>query len=486
MKHNAKIRLLLLGLLALTAPIQSQNTAELDRIVKNVNGEDCMSHGSLSVCVYNITQERNVYKFNEQRSMMPASMSKIFTTAIAFDQLGAGFRFKTTIAYDGTIDASGVLEGNIYIIGGGDPLLGSYRYRQTMPDSVFKIWYNALAKEGIRRVTGRILYDQSIFDNALLHDTWQWGDIGNYYGTGICGLNFHENMYFAYFNAGNRQGYPAQLERTEPFNLNIRNAVEVATGAEGTGDQVTIYGDPASNQRLYRGTVPLGARNFTIRGAMPTPAATCAEMFSTYLRKRGIGISASTKEVFASPKDVRVVLEYCSNPYSTLAQYINRTSNNMYAECVFKYLGYRRFGKGSFANGAKVIESFFKSHGLDMRGVRIVDGCGLSRFNLVTSDFTCRFLAEVSNSLFYDDFIKTMAVAGKSGTARNLLTNLPQDIKVYVKSGTMTGIKSYCGYVVTAKGDTLCYCLLSNNHECTNQSITKQMEQILNQIALLK
>ncbi|MBR1792580.1 MAG: D-alanyl-D-alanine carboxypeptidase/D-alanyl-D-alanine-endopeptidase [Bacteroidales bacterium] len=485
MKH-IKFNILFLACMVGLQPSNAQSTTELDRIVKNVSREDCMAHAELSVCVYNITQGRDVYKFNEQRSMMPASMSKIFTTAIAFDQLGGDFRFKTTIAYDGNIDASGVLEGNIYIIGGGDPLLGSYRYRQTTPDSVFNAWYKALAKEGIRKVTGRILYDQSIFDNAMLHDTWQWGDIGNYYGTGICGLNFHENMYFAYFNAGTRLGHPAQLDRIEPNNLNIRNTNEVITGAEHSGDQVIIYGDPASNVRLYRGSVPLGVRNFSIRGALPTPATTCAEMFSTYLRKRGINISSSTKEVFSTPKDVHILLEYYSNTYSVLAQYINRTSNNMYAECVFKYLGFLRYGKGTFANGAKVIESFFKNHNLDTRGVRIVDGCGLSRFNLVTSNFTCRFLSEISNNLLFDDFIKTMAVAGKNGTARNLLTNLPSDVKVYVKSGTMTGIKSYCGYVNNAQGDQLCFCVMSNNHECAPSSITRQMETILNQIALLK
>ncbi|MBR1517261.1 MAG: D-alanyl-D-alanine carboxypeptidase, partial [Bacteroidales bacterium] len=246
MKHCRQL-LLLLPLMAMNCiAVDAQNTAELDRAVKNVQNDESMRHASLSVNVYNISRKRNVYSHEAQRALIPASMNKIFTTAIAFDQLGSDFRFKTSIAYDGTIDDGGTLDGNIYIIGGGDPLLGSYRYRQTTPDSVFKAWYQALRQNGIRKISGRVCYIQNIFDNILLHDSWQWGDIGNYYGAGSCGLNFHENMYFAYFNAGTRMGYPATLDHTDPRNISMRNVNEVTTGPEGSGDKVVIYGDPNS------------------------------------------------------------------------------------------------------------------------------------------------------------------------------------------------------------------------------------------------
>ena len=446
--------------------VDAQNTAELDRAVKNVQNDESMRHASLSVNVYNISRKRNVYSHEAQRALIPASMNKIFTTAIAFDQLGSDFRFKTSIAYDGTIDDGGTLDGNIYIIGGGDPLLGSYRYRQTTPDSVFKAWYQALRQNGIRKISGRVCYIQNIFDNILLHDSWQWGDIGNYYGAGSCGLNFHENMYFAYFNAGTRMGYPATLDHTDPRNISMRNVNEVTTGPEGSGDKVVIYGDPNS-------------------GALPEPAATCAEIFATYLRQQGIVVSSNVKEAFALPQTARIAIDYYSNPYSVLAQYINRTSNNIYAESVFKYLGYQRYGKGSFANGTRAIMDFFKNHSLEAGGIKIVDGCGLSRDNLTTCDFTCRFLTEVSNMLVYEDFIRTMAVAGKSGTARTLLTSLPPNIKMYLKSGTMSGIKAFCGYVTTVKGEQLCFCVISNNHQCDSKAATRKLERILNQIALL-
>ncbi len=475
-----------LACLLLCSILPAQNTAELDRQVKSVSNTPSIQHGTVAVSVYNVKQKRMVYSYNGQKSLIPASMSKIFTTAIASDYLGNNFRFKTTLSYSGNIADDGTLNGNIYIIGGGDPLLGSYRYRQTTPDSVFSTWYQAIKDNGIRRITGRICFNQSIFDNQPIHDSWQWGDIGNYYASGISGLNFHENMYFAYFNSGKKLGYPALLDHTEPRMMNIRNINEVATGPENSGDKVVIYGDPSNNQRLYRGTVPLGKVNFAVRGALANPAATCAELFASYLRQRGISVTSNVNEVTTVRDTNYSLIDYYSNTYYVIAQYINRTSNNMYAECVFKYMGYKRYGKGSFSNGSKVLFDFFKAHGLDVSGIRIVDGSGLSRMNKVTSEFTCKFLGEVSEMIIFEDFLKTMAVAGRSGTARNILTNLPQGVRMYVKSGTMTRIKGYSGYMYNAKGELFSFCVMSNEHECSSGEMTKKIESILYQIASLK
>ena len=186
----------------------------------------------------------------------------------------------------------------------------------------------ALKKKGIRRVDGRICYNVSIFDEQPLHDSWQWGDIGNYYAAGVSGLNFHENMYFVYFNAGKKLGYPATAVRTVPKNIDIHGTCEVTTAGENTGDQVTIYGSPTGKERLYRGTVPLGKTDFAVRGAMPNPARTCADLFSSYLRTHGIGVSSNSMQVYSTPDSLWQVVDYRSTPYYTIAQYTNLTSNN--------------------------------------------------------------------------------------------------------------------------------------------------------------
>ena len=332
----------------------AQQVADLEKTILGVHRESGMQHGMLSVCVYNVSKSQEVYSYNSQMTMTPASVNKLFTTGVAFSRLGSDFRFTTQLGIRGEVDRDGVLHGNIYIIGGGDPMLGSYRYRQTTPDSLFEGWTRALKKKGIKRVDGRVCYNVNVFDEQPLHDSWSWGDVGNYYGAGVSGLNFHENMYFVYFNPGAKLGYPATSVRTTPKNINVLGICEVTTGPEGSGDNVTIYGSPMSNERLYRGTVPLGKKDFRVRGALPNPAKHCADLFASYLRTHGISISSNSMQVYSQPDSLRIVLDYYSSDYYTLAQYTNLTSNNIYAESIFKYLGYRKYGKGSFANGAKV------------------------------------------------------------------------------------------------------------------------------------
>jgi D-alanyl-D-alanine carboxypeptidase/D-alanyl-D-alanine-endopeptidase (penicillin-binding protein 4) len=476
---------LVITLLATAFTLRAQQTAELEKLVNQTRREAGMEHGVLAVSVYNTTTGKEVYSNNGNISVTPASVAKLFTTGVGFARLGHDFRFTTKIAVRGDIDREGVLHGNIYLLGGGDPLLGSYRYRQTTPDSLFAGWTQALRKKGIRRVDGRVCYNTTVFDEQPLHDSWQWGDVGNYYAAGVNGLNFHENMYFVYFNAGKRLGYPATAVRTVPKNIDIHGSCEVTTAAENTGDQVTIYGTPTSKERIYRGTVPLGKNDFAVRGALPNPARTCADLFSSYLRTQGIGVSSSAMQVYSVPDSLRQVLDYYSTSYYTIAQYTNLTSNNIYAESIFKYLGYAKYGLGSFNNGSRAVMEWFNEKGLETGGIKVVDGSGLSRLNRTTTDFLCRYLTAMSREPFYNDFLQSLAKVGESGTAKNLLPGLPMGITVRVKTGTMDGVKSYAGYVITPHGQTLAFAIVSNGHDCSERAVTDKLNKILYKIATM-
>lgn len=472
--------LLLAGLLAAAQPM-----ADLERTVSAIRQEQGMQHGVFSVCVYNVSKSKVIYSYNAHTSLMPASVQKLLTTGAGFARLGSDFRFTTRLCMRGEVDREGVLHGNIYIIGGGDPMLGSYRYRQTTIDSLFDGWYRSLKKKGVKRVDGRICFITNIFDEQPLHDSWQWGDVGNYYAAGVSGLNFHENMYFVYFNPGSKLGFPASSVRTVPKNIGINGRCEVTTGPEGSGDKVVIYGSPTSPDRLYRGTVPIHSKEFRVRGAMPDPAQRCADMFASYLRTQGISVPANGMHVYTQPDSLRAVLDYHSSDYYTLAQYTNLTSNNIYAESIFKYLGYQRYNKGSFHNGAKAVADWLKEKRLNLGGVRIEDGSGLSRLNRVTTDFLCHYLAMVAHEPFAMDFLRSLAVAGESGTAKNLLPNLPPNVKVHIKTGSFDGAKSYAGYIDAANGDQLAFAIISNGHECSSAAVSEKMNKVLYKIATL-
>ncbi len=461
--------------------------AELERLVAAVEKESGMQHAQLSVCVYSTSRGSKVYGHHEQVSLTPASVNKLLTTGVGFAYLGSDFRFTTRLATRGRVDSEGVLNGNLYIIGGGDPLLGSYRYRQTSPDSLFDGWYRALKQKGINRIDGKICYIASIFDDQPLHDSWQWGDVGNYYGAGVSGLNFHENMYFVYFTPGARLGYPASVVRTEPRNIGVGAKCEVTTGPEGSGDKVVIYGSPTGGDRLYRGTVPLGKNDFRVRGAMPNPAQRCADQFAAHLRAHGLNVASQSMQLYSQPDSLIPLLDYYSSDYYTIAQYTNLTSNNIYAESIFKYLGYFKHGRGTYTNGAKAVMDWLREKRVEAGGVRVVDGSGLSANNRLTTDFLCRYLTAISKESFFYDFQQSLAVAGESGTARNLLQgHLQPGVRVHIKTGTMDGVKAYAGYVTAATGDKVAFAIICNGYECSPAVVTEKMNRILAKIATLK
>lgn len=460
----------------------AQPTVETDRTVRQVAQEKSMRHATLSVSIYSATTGKKVYGYDDQRSVTPASVEKLLTTGAAFAQLGADFRFTTQLTMRGELDRDGVLHGDIYITGGGDPLLGSYRYRQTTIDTLFAQWTSALRKRGVRRIDGGICYHTRIFDNQRLHDSWQWGDVGNYYGAGVSGLNFHENMYFVHFNPGSHIGAAATVARTNPKNIELIENCMVTTGPAASGDNVIVYGAPGSTQRLYSGIVPLGRKDFGVRAALPDPARSCADLFASYLRTRGISVSLGAREINAMPDSLRVIMDYHSAPYSTIAQYTNRTSNNVYAESIFKYLGYKRYHQGSFANGTKAVMDYLTEKGLATDGVHIADGSGLSRLNRLTTDFLGRYLITLSKEPFFEQFQASMNKVGESGAAKNQLPSLPTGVTVYVKSGTMDGVKAYAGYIVTGS-ETLTYAIISNGHECSSHEAGELLTRILQTIA---
>ncbi len=466
--------------------LTAQNTTSLAKSINELMRESSMKHASLSVCVYNIDKSSEVYSYNSQRSMIPASLTKLMTTAAGFDKLGSNFRFHTTLAYTGEIDRSGTLRGDIYIIGGGDPMLGSYRYRQTLPDSVFAAWHKAVTAAGIKAVDGRVFYDATIFDDHPIQDSWQWGDIGNYYASGVCGLNFHENMFFIHFTPGSRVGFPTTVSRTEPKGITMHLINETTTGPAKSGDQVIVYGDPGSTIRKCSGTVPIDGKNFSVRASMPKPAQACADLFTVYLRQHRVPVSGAAAEAIKSPLKLNSLIEYSSPTYYVIAQYTNMTSNNTYAEAIHRYLGFKVHGLGSSTNGAKAVNEFLQQLRIETSGVNLEDGSGLSVRNRVTTDFMCRFLCAMSKAPYFNDFEKTLALAGENGTVKNMLTGLPSNTSVRMKSGSMTGVRAYAGYVTNAKRQRLCYAIIANDFECTGSQMRTKLEKLVLKIATME
>lgn len=392
---------------------------------------------------------------NSDLSCVPASCMKIVTTGAALQILGADAHFETVLEYDGEIDEARMLHGNLYIRGGGDPTLGSPRGTLDWKEQIVS-WAEAIEKLGIVAVSGRIVADSSKWETAMAVPSWQWEDLGNYYGAGASALSFHENSYSLVFKPGKKLGEATDILRTEPplGQLELHNAV--TTGAEGSGDQATIFGSEFSWLRYVRGTIPLGTKEFAIRGAVSDSTEWIENLLKEELSRRKIMVREDSLPLCPTRKKLHTTV---SPQVGEIVYWTNQKSVNLYAEHLLKKMGEVVYGFGSTENGIRAVTEFWKGQNLVLDGFVMADGSGLSRKNIIT----CQLLVQ-------------MLVKLKTSTA--FLHSLPERMGgVKAKSGTMSYTKAIAGY----RGDVV-FAVIVNN--CAEKNMNALIEQLIDEIPL--
>ena len=470
--------------LPLGATVLGQNTDQLDYAVRRARLQPDMAHASLSVCVHSITDDSTIYTMDANHALLPAALNKLFTTAAGFSRLGRDFRFKTQLVYNGTIDSRGVLHGNLYILGQGDPFLGSARFKITSPDTLFREITDDLRAEGIRRIDGHIYSDATLFDDEMVHPTWQWNDIGNYYGAGVSSLNFNENNINVHFSAGKKIGDTVTILSVYPANMPIQFINYVTTGPADTASEIGFYGSPTENLRIIRGVLPLGVKDTLIRASMPNPSLMLADQLTRYLRQHGIPVTGTPGATTTLPPRVHTLNTIESPIYEDIARLANYTTNNMCAEAIYKYLGYYQEGLGNYQNARKFMNLYFHELGLDVAGVKMVDGSGLSRDNHVTTQFLCQFLSAVAKEPYFQDFKNTLGLSSQTGE-EIILPHVPKGCSLTLKGGIMTSVRGYAGYFTNKEGKRYCFAIISNNYDCSGNTMNAILRTILNEITRL-
>jgi len=279
-----KTAILLLCALACAAPAGALN---INSAVKEMAARPGIQNASWGISVKDAATGRVILERDAQKNLLPASILKIFVTAAAFDLLGADYRIRTGVYYDGAI-SNGSLNGNIYLKGAGDPSLGSQFIKDARSaDDTFKLWADAIKAKGINAINGAVVGDESLFE-SVQPGSWAWEDIGNYYAAPASALTINDNLYKLYFKPGENPGDKAEALRTEPLLPELTFKNHVLTGPGGSGDNTYVYAFPGLHEAVLRGTVPRGPAEFAVKGALPDPALFAARSFSAFLARAGI------------------------------------------------------------------------------------------------------------------------------------------------------------------------------------------------------
>src|SRR5690554_6805054 len=303
--------------------------------IQQIVNHPSLKHASVGISVVDLLAGQSVISHDSEKSLTPASVLKLITTATAVEVLGENFRYKTDVALDAD-DPTRIL-----ILGSGDPTLGSEAFKENR-DRFFNDCRQLLQKALLKDKYYSIYVVDNLFGYDGVSPDWTWIDMGNYYAPGSYGISIFDNSYKLFFNTTNKND-GAIILRTDPEikGLTFRNELKLNSSGRDNG---YIYGAPFSYDRSVRGDIPGGRSSFSIKGDIPDPGLLLGEMLADNLRKNGFKInSVETSRndyisgVLATGKTSsyrvgKVLFTQLSRPLKEIIREINVESNNHYAE----------------------------------------------------------------------------------------------------------------------------------------------------------
>jgi D-alanyl-D-alanine carboxypeptidase/D-alanyl-D-alanine-endopeptidase (penicillin-binding protein 4) len=443
-----------------------------------------MKYASVGILISLDSAENVIYSHNPDMSLVPASVTKLLTTAAGIEKAG-GRTNRTKLQYTGTIVDGHILKGNLIIKGGGDPTLGSEGNRDYLTR-----FGNAVKKLGIDSVTGRVIADASVFDDEMISPGWLIGEAMSFYAGSASGLMVNENLFTLSFNVKRKGVINASPENMKPFvhGLKFHNLTQSFKGDEA---EIYFQGLPYSNVIEIRGYVPEGMGQIKMMGILPDPPLAAATEFARWLRQNGVRVRDTAGTIrniliengFSMPdslKERKTIDSISPRLAGSLITATNKYSNNLFAETTLKLIGQGYKGVASRQAGIAGIYAYLSAKKIDTRGLYLFDGSGISRNNSIPARLLVEMLSYIKNkSAYYKEYKATLSEAGEDGTLGRLCKNTSAQKKIFAKSGTLSRVVNYAGYAETADGHILIFAFMANNFSCSLPAMKSKWEKLM-------
>lgn len=447
-----------------------------------------------------------VAEYNSSVRMLPASNTKLITTGLALNELGNDFRFKTSIAYSGTIE-DGVLKGDLYIVGGADPTIGARDSVAVPLQTTFSSWLGYIQKAGVKKIEGRVIGDGRYVDGEYQNLSWQIEDGFNGDGTGMTGLSFYENLQDAKVTPGKIVGAPVSVEPVYPETPWMNWYNTCTTAPKGEGNDLYYACTNLAPVASLSGTYAMDQGTKRLTCANSYGAMTCAYYFYRFLEQSGIlaedgpadidplGVirdfdSSSEDAETAEPvKNLQTLGVYESPDLKDIVRQTNHVSDNFYAETILRTLAKEQTGSARYDSCAAAEHRALEKLGVKLIDhVQILDGSGLGRKNYISPAFFVEFLTAMHGTPVFDAYLKSLPQPGKYGTLSTRMSSTSQAVKnrIYMKSGSLNGVRCFSGYILPSTGnaeDTIVFSIMTNNTIATTSKINFIMDKIIGLIA---
>ncbi|MEO3972253.1 D-alanyl-D-alanine carboxypeptidase/D-alanyl-D-alanine-endopeptidase [Streptomyces sp. CAU 1734] len=436
----------------------------LKKAVDTLLADTRMDGGAASVVIADADTGERLYQHAGTDRLTPASNTKLVTSAAAMALLGPGYRFTTDVLSPGTRDGA-TLRGDLYLRGTGDPTTLAADYDRLAA---------GVAAAGIKKVTGRLIADDTRFDTQRLGRSWAADDQSSYYSAQISPLtvapdtDYDSGTVIVEVVPGARAGDRPKVTVT-PKTAYVRLDITGRTVAAGQGDTLGVERRHGTNTIAVSGNIPLGGSATKEWVTVWEPTGYAAAVFSDALVRHGVTVAGKTRLGTATPAGARKLAGHSSMPLRELMLPFMKLSNNMHAEALTKTIGHEESGRGTWSAGLAAIDGFLRGQGVATSTLRQADGSGLSRMNLFPAEQFTRLLLSVRDASWYADWYASLPVACAAdrptgGTLRTRMCNTPAALNARAKTGSLTGASALSGYVTDAGGRELAYSIVLNQY----------------------
>ena len=444
---------------------------QIEQLLKNPS----LDPAHIGIYIEELETGKIIFAKNEHKLLMPASNMKLVTTASALSLLGPEYKYETEFYYDGEI-SNGVLNGNLIIKGSGDPVICG-RFHGNNPDSIFTLWSKKIKELGINKINGKIIGDNSLYQDDGLGYGWEKDDLPYYYAAKTSSLSFNDNCIDLHFLPGDKIGDPVNITQYPVKNYTpiINEMVTVHKDSSSSSAFIRSYNQ---KEMTIKGKMKLGAKKDIDWATVTDPADFFMAAMVEELQKNGIQTNkyvVTKDEIDYTTKTLLFVHE--SVPMKLIVENINKISNNFYAETVLKSL-YKK-DKVTTKKAVNTEKEFLASFGIDTSRIFIMDGSGLSRHNLVTVHQISTILKYMRGTENGELYKKSLPVGGIDGTLKRRFKTGNAKGHVFAKTGYVGRVRALSGYVEAVNGKEYVFSIIANHYPTPTRTINSLQDQIV-------
>src|SRR5438067_5421349 len=447
-----------------------------ERLASLINGKVAGS-SEVSIQIVDVDSGAVVGERNPHAALAPASNMKLFTTAAALDLLHPDFEVKTTVYMRGAADPTGTLDGDVKIVGRGDPTIGG-RFHDNKATEVIDDWATDLKRVGVKTIRGNLIFEYGYMDAEYIHPSWPVDQLVNWYEAPVSAFSMQENCVQVRVTPS-RPGKACVVQFEPPTSyLELQSTCITGRGLPF----ITRYRN--TNTIMVRGGTPSRTGVTEVFVAIESPVQYFASVTHDTFVRNGINVQG---QIIVTPHDERPdwkAVSQHTTPLNVVVYVINKKSQNHYAEELVKIIGAEKKSAGTWPDGTGAVTEWLTGK-LDVPSNEFhqADGSGMSRENRASANAFIHLLRYMWKSPYREDFVSSLPYSGDPDAKfGHRLRGAPFARQVYAKTGYIVGVVGLSGYVHGASGKVYAFSFVFNGYHVGVYAVYQLQDTMLKEI----